>query len=375
MTPRERTYNTYHYLPVDHVPDIEFGYWNETFTVWHQQGLPEEISDNAIADRYFGFQPGQGVPADTSLLPPFETKVLEDYGDRQIIIDSNGVKCLIRTDGDSIPRCLDWSLKTPDDWERFKQRMDPHDPARYPDNWDELEEKINQSDLPVGIGCGSLFGRLRDWMGFENILIACMDQPEWIEQMMEDLTNFYLGVLERAVRKVHIDTGFFWEDMCFKQGPMISPQLFREWMTPRYQRLTDFVRQAGADVFIVDSDGNMNQLAGPWLEGGVNCMFPVEIAAGTDPEALRKEFGRDLLFQGGVNKRELGKGKAAIRREVDRVATLVEQGGFIPHVDHRCPPDVPYEDYLYYLKTKRETLGIPDPWADGPPDPSTLVEK
>ena len=373
MTHRERWLRTFRFEEVDHVPDIEFGYWDDTFKGWHQQGLPPQIDNNAIADRYFGFAPSVGVPASVGLLPGFEYKVLEDKGDHRIIQDSQGVKCMVHSDGtDSIPRFLDWSLKTPDDWQQFKERLNPDDPRRYPDNWDEVVAELNASTLPVQIGCGSLFGRLRDWMGFENIAITIMEQTDWVEQMMEDLTNFYIGCLRRAVEQVRIDEGLFWEDMCFNYGPMISPKLFRELMTPRYKRITDFVKQAGAEVFTVDSDGDMTQLVEHWLAGGVNCMFPVEIHAGSDPFAMRREFGHEVLLQGGVNKRELAKGKAAIRREVDRMVDLVADGGFIPEVDHTVQPGVSYENYLYYLQCKRDALGIPDPWADGPPDPNSL---
>ncbi len=373
MTHRERWLRTFRFEEVDHVPDEEFGYWDDTFARWHQHGLPPQINDNAIADRYFGFAPTAGVPVNTGLLPAFEHKILEDRGEHQIIQDNAGVICMVHSNGtDSIPRFLDWSLKTPDDWEQFKERLNPDDPRRYPDNWDEVVAELNNSTVPALVNCGSLFGCLRDWMGFENIAIAIMEQPDWIEQMMADLTNFYIGCLQRAVEQVRIDGGAFWEDMCFNYGPMISPKLFRELMTPRYKRITDFVKQAGAEVFIVDSDGDMTQLVEHWIAGGVNCMFPIEIHAGSDPFAMRREFGREVLLKGGVNKRELAKDKAAIRREVDRLVDLVAEGGFIPHVDHRVPPDVSYDNYLYYLRTKREALGIPDPWAAGPPDPDSL---
>lgn len=373
MTHRKRWLKTFRFAEVDHVPDEEFGCWKDTFWRWHNEGLPRQIDDNDVFDRYFRFAPNAGVPVSIGLMPAFEEKVLEERGDHQVIQDGNGVKCLVHKDGtSSIPRFLDWSLKTPDDWERFKERLNPNDPQRYPDNWDETVAELNNSAAPVVVGCGSLFGWLRNWMGFENIVIAVMDQPDWIEQMMEDLTSFYIGCLRRAVEQVRIDAGAFWEDMCFNHGPMISPQLFREWMTPRYKRITDFVKQAGAEVFIVDCDGNITQLVEHWLAGGVNCMFPLEIHAGSDPYALRGEFGREVLLKGGVNKRELAKDKAAIRREVDRLLDLVTDGGFIPHVDHRVPPDVSYENYLYYLKIKREALAIPDPWAEGPPDPNNL---
>ena len=374
MTDRERWLRTYRFQEVDHVPDMEFGYWDETFPTWHKQGLPQQITDNGIADRYFGFTPMSLVPVylwpDP---PPYEEKIIEQTDEYTVVRERMGVTEMRFTDGsDSIPRFLNWELKGPEDWERFKAGMNPDDPRRYPDNWDEVVAELNASTVPVQIDCGSLFGRLRDWMGFENILIACMDQPDFIEQMMEDMTNFLIGCLRRAVEDVRIDAGLFWEDMCFSNGPMISPRLFREWMTPRYKRITDFVKQAGTEVFIVDCDGDITQLVEHWLAGGVNCMFPLEIAAGTDPYAMRREFGREVLLLGGVNKRALAQDKAAIRREVDRIVDLVADGGYIPHVDHRCPPDVSYENYLYYLKTKREALGIPDPWADGPPDPNEL---
>jgi len=369
MTHRERFLRTYRFQEVDHVPDMEFGYWDDTFLRWHKEGLPEQINDNTIADKYFGFAPVLEVPVNLGLLPPFETQVIEETDRHRTYIDGAGVTCMVMKDGsDTIPRYVDWTLKTRDDWEAFKERLNPDDPARYPDNWDEIAEKANNSTVPVQVPCGSLFGVIRDWMGFENVLIALMEQRDWIEEMMEHLTALYISVLEQVSKHVHIDCGTFWEDMCFKGGPMISPKLFRELMTPRYKRITDVLKRAGCDIFIVDSDGDITQLVEHWIAGGVNCMFPLEIAAGTDPFQLRRDYGQEVLLLGGVNKRELAKDKQAIRAEVDRIVPLVEQGGYIPHVDHRVPPDVSYENYLYYLQYKREALGIPDPWANDRPE-------
>jgi len=151
--------------------------------------------------------------------PPYEEKIIEQTDEYVVVRGVTGVTEMRFTDGsDTIPRFLDWELKGPDDWERFKASMNPDDPRRYPDNWEEVVAQLNRSDAPVLMGCGSLFGGLRDWMGFENILIACMDQPHFIEQMMEDMTNFLIGCLRRAVEEVRIDVGSFWEDMCFENG-------------------------------------------------------------------------------------------------------------------------------------------------------------
>jgi uroporphyrinogen decarboxylase len=198
-------------------------------------------------------------------------------------------------------------------------------------------------------------------MGFENAAAACAEQPDLIHDMMEHITNLVLRVVERAVREVPLDYASFWEDMCFRNGPMISPWMFKEFMVPRYKRITDLLKEHGVDVVYVDCDGDINQLVGLWIEGGVNCMFPLEIRGGSDPYPMRAKYGRQVLLMGGVDKTKLIEGKAAIRQEVRRLEKLVADGGYIPHVDHRCPPDVTYKNYLYYLKTKREAFGIPEP--------------
>ena len=106
-----------------------------------------------------------------------------------------------------------------------------------------------------------------------------------------------------------------------------------------------------------DCDGNILPIVDCFLAGGVNCMFPVEVNAGSDPVLLRQRWP-DILMQGGFCKMRLAEGKAAIRREMERLQPLVRAGGFIPGVDHRVQADVKLENYKYYLKLKRELLGV-----------------
>ncbi|MFP3903389.1 MAG: hypothetical protein ACLFWB_04005, partial [Armatimonadota bacterium] len=237
MTHRERWLRCLHFEEVDHVPDEEFGYWDDTLVRWHDEGLPEEIDNNSIADRYFRFAPRMNVPVNIGLLPSFERIVLEERGNHTIIRDTDGATKEIPTDGsDTIPKFIKFPIETREDWESFKERLDPTDPQRYPDNWDEHVERLNNADMPVVIHCGSLFGRFRDWMGFEGISIACMDKPDLVQDMMEYWVYFIETLHERAVNDIEkIDAGAFWEDMCFNKGCMISPKMFREWMTPRYK--------------------------------------------------------------------------------------------------------------------------------------------
>lgn len=367
MTHRERFVRTMHFQSVDRVPDWEFGYWSETLEVWHQQGLPAEV-DHGNVDRFFGFEPSAGVPAHISLHPPFESKVLEETQKYKIVVDGDGVTSQVFTDGSStIPHYLRFPLETREDWEKtFKPRLDPDDPVRIvPDeDWEKCRQQWANRDVPLFIGIGSLFGWIRNWMGPERACITCMDDPAWMEEMMEHLCNLIVTVLERAFAKlegIQVDAGSGWEDMCFNKGPLISPRLFKQLMVPRYRRITDLLKKHGVDVAWIDCDGNINELVPLFLEGGINCMFPLEVRGGSDPIPIRRKYGKEVLLIGGVDKTKLAEGKRAILDEVKRLEPLVAEGGFIPHVDHRCPPDVSYENYLFYLKTKREAFGIPEP--------------
>ncbi len=363
MNQRERFVACMNYEPVDHVPEREFGYWEDTFDRWHDEGLPEEIDNNAIADEFFGFERRHTVPTSVGPHPRFEGRVLEETDEHRIIQDTDGVKKIVYTDGkDTIPRYLEFPIKDRESWEDFKERLRIDDPARCRDDWDEIAQQTKNADVPVQIHGGSLFGRLRNWIGFEGIAIMCYDDPELLEEMIEHLCQMAVAVIEPAVEAgCEVDCGSFWEDMNFKQGCIISPEMFHEWLTPRYTRITDLMYEMGATTCYVASDGNVTDVIVGWVAGGVNCMFPVEDAAGSDPVEIREQWGREVLMMGGVNKRALAAGRDAIDEEVAKLKPLVDEGGFIPHVDHRVPPDVSYDDYLYYLRTKREMYGIPEP--------------
>jgi len=365
MTHRERFLRSMHFEPVDRIPDHEFGYWDDTLRDWHEQGLPAEIDTNDKADVYFGFDPTGYVPVDHGMLPGFEYKVLEDRGDQLLIQDSHGATCLVYTSGkSSIPHFLDFALKGRAEWEsEFEPRMNPDDPARRPEaeSWEAMKQEWKTRDYPLGIGIGSLYGWIRDWMGFERAAMMVYDDPGLLEDIMERITQIAVSNIEWAASQVQIDFGSGWEDMCYKGGPMISPSAFETLMVPRYKRITDALRKHGCDIIYTDCDGNINALVPLWLKGGVNGMFPVEVAGGSDPLELRQKYGKEVLLFGGVNKRALAQGREGIRKEIARIEAGVKAGGWIPHVDHRVPPDVTLEDYRYYLALKRETFGIPEP--------------
>jgi len=363
LTHRERFRRTMHYQAVDRVTHWEFGYLRETLDRWHKEGLPEQFDDNASVEAYFGVDPTVQVPFNGGLVPPFEGgwEVIEERGETVVMRRPDGLVWEQQADGmHTIPHYIKFPIENRDDWKRFKERLDPDDPRRFETDFRALGMKLLRSEVPVGIGLGSYFGTPRDWIGFENISLMLYDDRELIEEIVETLVQVYYRQIEEALKWVEVDYAAGWEDICFRNGPMISPEMFRQIVGPRLKRVCDLLRRHGCTVIWTDCDGDITRLVPVWLEAGVNCMFPLEVHPGSDPVKLRRMFGRQLLLRGGIAKYQLALGKEAILAELKRVEPVLEEGGFIPHGDHRIPQDVSYENYKFYVRNKLAMLG----WRD-----------
>lgn len=147
-----------------------------------------------------------------------------------------------------------------------------------------------------------------------------------------------------------IDVFGFWEDMAYKNGPLLNPKLVRKYMLPRYNRVVKFLNSYGVRWISLDSDGNINSLIPIWLEAGINVLYPFEVQAGMDVIKVRKTYGRELRIWGGIDKRAIAAGPSAIDAELERVAPLMKEGGYVPAPDHSLPPDVSFYNYCYYME-------------------------
>ena len=188
-------------------------------------------------------------------------------------------------------------------------------------------------------------------MGLERTLISFYKNPDLIHEMMDYWADFAIKAVSPAIEKVKFDFASIWEDMAYKNGPHISPKLFREFMLPNYKKVIDFVNSKGIEIVMVDTDGNHEALTPLFLESGVNCLYPMEAAAGMDAVSSRKKYGKKLRFFGNIDKRALIKSKEDIKKEVEtKIPFFLKDLGYIPSVDHCVPADVPFENFCYYIK-------------------------
>ncbi len=365
MNARERFENTMHFKPVDRCPIRDFGFWDETLLVWKQYGLPDFVEGGTAADQFFGMDSELYCGALTDLCPFFEEEILEDHGDSEIVRDMDGVVVERGKIMSAIPKHLDHLLRDRESWEEhFKPRLRPDDPKRIlsEDWWGRHVQEWTRPDrdYPLFIYAGSLYGRQRQWFGLERVSEIIYDDPTLFEEIVETCADVAIAVVERICGEhgVRPEAANLWEDMCYGAGPLISPKTFEQVLVPHYLRIVDTLHRYGVDIIFVDCDGRIDKLLPLWLGAGVNCMFPLEIGTwGADPVEYRRQYGKDLLLMGGFDKRILARGKSDITAEIERLAPLVEEGGFIPFCDHRVPPDVPLSNYVHYVAEAKRVWG------------------
>jgi uroporphyrinogen-III decarboxylase len=357
LTDRERFIKTIKFEDVDRVPFIIIlGPWGSAVQRWYSEGLEPNKS---WAD---GFDFDKGwvqIPVNLGLNPPFKAEIIKETADEIIHRDDKGIVKRDKRSGNSMPEFLEYPVKNWDDWERMKkERLDPDDPGRFPSNWEATLDAYNKTDQAVWMGNFpyGIFGTPRDILGAEELLVSFHTEPDLVKDMMNYLTDFWIRLYEKVTAKVKVDCIHIWEDMSYKGGMLISPTMFREFMTPCYKRITDFAQANNVDIVSVDSDGDCSELAELLVDAGVNLLWPFERQAGNDLLEYRRRFPR-LGMMGGFDKTAMAKGKEAIDQEMEIISEMLKFGGFIPSPDHLIPHDVSWDNFKYFCHRLKETIG------------------
>ena len=365
MTNRERACNILHYKPVDRMPAVHFGYWPELLTEWAEQGkIPAELAENnydgsvneAKLDELIGwdFNWYRCMGTANHLWPCFETKVLETLPDgTQRVQNHNGIIERVKPGITSIPSEDDYLLKDRETFETLYRPKLQYTPERVNVEFFKHFNETRNQDLPIGLHLGSVLGNIRDMVSVMGMSYLIYDEDE---ELFADIVDTYADMQYECVKAVletgaKFDFAHYWEDICFKNGPLIAPDLFDELCAKHYKKRNDLCHQYGIDIISLDCDGVTEKLLPIWFENGVNTMFPIEVGVWGDQfEPARKKFGNGMLGVGGMDKTALRKDKAAVDAEIERMKRLASLGGFIPCPDHRLMPGTKFELVQYYAE-------------------------
>jgi len=370
MTNLENFLAVMEYKSPDHVPNWEVAAWPQTVDRWEREGLDRRLLrwDWFTGEDYFGFDNREYIPINLGMLPGFDEEVIEKTDKYEVIRNNKGIVTRALLEGSigksrmSMDQYLSFPVETNGDFEKLKFRYTANQAARYECGWKEFRVpgwKNRNHPLIPGRNCSTLgfYWRAREWMGTENLSYALHDDPVLCDNMMEFTADFTIEVLRPVLDAVEADYVFLNEDMAMKSGPLLSPEHYRRYIFPHMRRLVDFIKKKGTRYVIVDTDGNSEPLIPLLMEAGVDGIWPIERASESmDPVLLRKKYGRDLRLWGAVDKRCIAAGKDTIDDHLRTLVPLIEEGGFIPTVDHSVPPDISLENFTHYLKQKRKLL-------------------
>lgn len=385
MNARQRFIATLTHQRPDRIPFMPGGGRKSTLAAWHTQGLPPEVTDyHAYLCRLIGVPAPSTAPrvepgVDFRMRPQFEEKVLEHRPSGPssgvpgvlVVQDWKGNICEISDEFDVsyLRNAIDFvtrswircPVESRADWPGMAARYDAADPGRFPSDFAKRTQVLRERDYVSAIAISGPFWQLREWCGFEGLCMLMLDDPDFVSEMVEFWRRFVSDMLQRMFRDYVPDLITINEDMAYKEKPMVSPEMARRFLLPCWRTWGELSRAAGVPIYEVDSDGHVGLLVPVWIEGGFNCNSPLEVAAGNDVPALVAQYGRRMAWRGGVDKRKMAQGGAAIRAELARLQPAINHGGYIPGCDHGVPSDVSWPNYVDYARLLARATG----WIDG----------
>lgn len=366
MTNRERVMNILNYKDVDRLPIVSFGYWIETLEKWYKEGhiTKDEwagyvkYGDNSEADKSvmkrlgFDFNWNSCFRGEVELFPKFDEVILEEYPDgKKKLIDGNGL-IIIRNDNIvSIPAEVGNTLKDRATWEEhYLPRLKFDEKRLNLSSVEKIKANNDSRELPLGLHCGSLYGTIRNWLGVEGSSYLYIDDEDLFKEIIDTVADLSYKMVELTLKTgIKFDYAHYWEDICFKNGPLIIPSVFEEYVGPHYKKTSKLLQEYGINILSVDCDGLIDTLVPIWLKNGVNTMFPIEVGTWNASIApWREKYGKELRGVGGMNKTIFSKDYKAVDEEIERLKPLIELGGYIPCPDHRIAPDAIFENVQYY---------------------------
>jgi len=314
MNSRERFLQTMSYGSPDRIPCFDEGMREETLEAWKAQGLPlgVDLSRLFIIDRREEIEP--------EMRP--------------------------------LPALSRWPTTTAE-LDELRQRLDPDDPTRLPEDWTYRLHtwKSRQHVLMLRVHRGFFLSLgVDDWERFYQVMALVMDDPDLVQETLAIQGKSAARMAERVLREVKIDAAIFSEPIGGNHGPLISPRMYEEFMVPSLTPVMEVLNRYGVETIVARTYANTRVLIPCLVKAGINCLWACE----TDPQAMdfqaiRNEFGQPLRLIGGIDLDVLRQGKEAIRKEFEeKVTPLIAEGGYIPLADGRVREDIPFEDYHYY---------------------------
>jgi uroporphyrinogen decarboxylase len=214
----------------------------------------------------------------------------------------------------------------------------------------ETVTKYREDYMIIGDLETSIFETAWYLVGLEKFLIDLVMENEYVPYLLDEvmLINTHIG---EELIKLGADIIWCGDDFGMQHGMIMDPETWRKWFKPRIKFMFDTFRKANPDLKIAwHSCGSILPIIPDFIELGLDILNPIQpLAKGMSPEYLKKEYGKDLVFFGGIDVQELlpYKSPLEIKEEVlRRCRILGDGGGYIAAPAHNIQPDTPVENVI-----------------------------
>ena len=321
---------------------------------WEEQGAtPEELDFSAFKYR---LEARGGIPVNTGMLGGYPTKFIEETDEYILSRDNLGRTMKLSKLAATIALPLDYPVENMDDWLKIKPWYEFSE-ARFGKDWEDIARRHLEAGRVVQVSIPGGFDEPRKHMGEEALCISYYEQPELVHEILNTIADTAFRVLDRVSATVQVDLLSVHEDMAGKSGSLAGPKQIDEFIKPYYRRIWDMLAHRGARLFDQDSDGDMNSVIPAFLDAGVNCMHPMEPAAGMDIVKIREKYGKRLALYGGIDKHVLRRSKEEIVAELEyKIPPMIATGGCVIALDHRIPNGTPLKNYRFYVRKVWEII-------------------
>lgn len=224
---------------------------------------------------------------------------------------------------------------------------------------------LNTDYAIMGSFGGNILEGGQTLMGWENFMSALLSNRPLVSALIEKMVEGYLRNLELYLDAVgdYIHIIQMGDDLGTQKGPMLSPRLYKELFFPAHKKIYEYVHRKAPHIYVfLHSCGGIYELIPYLIEAGVDILNPVQTsAANMEPEKLKKEFGKDIVFWGGgcdtqrilpfASPKEI---KVHIRKRID---IFSPGGGFVFCQIHNIQANVPVDNIIELLETVSELKG------------------
>ncbi|MFO7668023.1 MAG: uroporphyrinogen decarboxylase family protein [Bacteroidales bacterium] len=190
--------------------------------------------------------------------------------------------------------------------------------------------------------------------GYEKFLMDLITEAEYLPHLMDRIMHYIIGAGKKLL-SMGIDILWCGDDFGGQNGMLIDPETWRQIIKPRIRYMFEEFRKVQPDIKLAwHSCGSILPIIPDFIELGLDILNPIQpLAKGMDPESLKKNYGKDLVFFGGIDVQELlpWGSPAGIYDEVRRrIDILGRNGGYIVAPAHNIQPDTPVENVMAFFK-------------------------